>query len=117
MRIEFRVKELIVFRVKESKMNESSVMEAYTSLSHMETSISEPESPPTVATDTDRPSSQLLSISRMPFASKLPPKRATFHGSASDDISTGVRLDFVSLLPPEIAVHIMGFLHPRHLCR
>ena len=101
-------------------MNGAGAHVSYTYLNYVETSLSEHEktdgSPPLTR---ERSPFHVLSIPRLPCNVKLVSRRLSLHGDHPSDIcsSAGKRLDLLTHLPPEIAVHILRFLHPRHLCR
>lgn len=46
----------------------------------------------------------------------VPMKRVLSHSTPHEG-GTMTRVDFLTLLPPEIAVKILCYLRPRHLCR
>ena len=95
------------------------VCESHTYLSYVETSLSEHDKDDSTPPTRERHPFHVLSIPRLPCNVKLVSRRLSLHGYPSSDVSspTGKRLDLLAHLPPEIAVHILRFLHPRHLCR
>lgn len=102
---------------------EELTMDGITICDYVETNLSEHEenqSPPTVKSDPERLLSRvsLPSIPRLPGNFKPASRRLFLYSDPARDItSTGIRLDLLSHLPPEIAIHILRYLHPRHLCR
>ena len=104
--------------VEEAEMNEASIVcAAYAYLSYVETRLCDHEQ---LLADSPPPPSFPASLSR-PLSSPASStaRRARSRRPREDPSSPGRgrRIDFLSRLPPEIAVHILRFLHPRHLCR
>ena len=110
--------------VEELEMSSLSVCEAYAHVSYVVTILplteytQEDETPPSAVGDPERP--LLLSALRLPSNFKLASRRLRLRGDPAYNgaaVSAGMRLDIPAYLPPEISVHILRFLHPRHLCR
>lgn len=102
---------------------EELTMDGITICDYVETNLSEYEenqSPPPVTIDPERLPSRVSppSIPRLLGSFKPASRRLFLYSDPTKNISsTGIRLDLLSHLPPEIAVHILRYLHPRHLCR
>lgn len=98
-------------------------MDGITVYEYVETDLSEHvenQSPPSVRDDPERLPSRvsLPYFPRLQSSFKHASRRLFLHGDLAMDItSTGLKLDLLAHLPPEIAVHILRYLHPRHLCR
>lgn len=102
---------------------EELIMDGITVCDYMETGLSEHEenqSPPSVRDDRERLPSRvsLPYIPRLQSSFKHASRRLFLHGDSARNItSAGLKVDLLTHLPPEIAVHILRYLHPRHLCR
>ena len=89
---------------------------------YVETSFEDDEEQKSPPQRSDLAERSLLSAPRLWCSSsslKRHLKRPTqlHHDLSTDMTSSGRRLDLLCCLPPEIAVYILGFLHPRYLCR